>query len=281
VGSYFVGLFCTHEIFLLPASFVLLGWLHDPRAARRGLLLTVLSMAAAMPVYLFFYHFDRYGIESGNMISAGFVSALVSSGLSLDMSLLAAYPLSFGIKTYDFLRGCFSETTRWLFTGAVLIMMIVRYAPGRAWRLAVVLLLMFGALITPYVSRLYLMSGAINYHPSYMLGGRVFYVPFIVIALFWGYLLRGPVRDRRFRYGLVVAGLGLYLHAVFFLYDSSDYMGLAVSQGPVSFVVPPPWNPYATDHTFALVGVTLAAGLLLAVFLRRRGGLPVESSPIR
>jgi hypothetical protein len=274
VGSYTVGLFCTHEIFLLPAGFVLLGWLHDPRAARRGWALLALSMAAAIPVYLFFYHFDRYGIESSNMLSAGFIAALASSGLSLGASLLTAYPLSFGIKTYDFLKASFDESTRWLLTGAILIALAARYRASRRGRLPVVLALLFGALIAPYISRLYLMSGAINYHPSYMLGGRVFYVPFIAVALLGGYLVRefgggvarDLVRDPGFRLGVLVSAGGLYLHALFVLYDRVDFMGLAVTKNPLPFA-PPPWNPYANDHILWLVGAALAAALLLAASL--------------
>lgn len=269
VGCYVVGLFCSHEIFLLPVAFVLLGWLFDPRAARRGLVLLALSMAVAVPVYLFFYHFDRYGIESTNMLSAGFVSALASSGLSLGASLLAAYPLSFGVKTYDFLRECFSETTRWMLTLAALLTLAASYKANRRGRLPLVLSLTFGALIAPYVSRLYLMSGAINYHPSYMLGGRVFYVPFIAVALLAGYLLHDLARDDRFRGGLLLVAGGLYLHAAFFLYNQYDFMGLAVSDTPPAGA-PPPWNPYANDHSLWLVVGGVVAALLLAFYLLPR-----------
>ncbi|HEX3049679.1 MAG TPA: hypothetical protein VHP83_03410 [Aggregatilineaceae bacterium] len=266
VGCYTVGLFCSHELFLLPITFLLIGWLYSSRAAQRGLILSVISMLIAAPVYLFFYNFDRYGIESGNMLSLGFVSALVSSGLSLNVSLLVAYPFSFEIKTYDFLKACFSETTRWLLALVVLSAIAVSYRLNRRWRLLTVLVLMLGALSVPYVSRLYLMSGAINYHPSYMLGGRVFYIPFIAVSLLVGFFLYSLMSNPGFKLGLLVMAAAYYIHAMFFLYTPTDFMGLAVSKSPLSFA-PPPWNPYADDHIMWLVGAGLGVMLLLIFYL--------------
>jgi len=266
VGCYTVGLFCSHELFALPIAFVLLGWLSSPRAAQRGLILFVFSMLIAAPVYLFFYNFDRYGIASGNMLSVGFISALVSSGLSLCVSLLAAYPLSFEIKTYDFLKACFSETTRWLLAFVALSAIVVSYRMNWRWRLLTVLVLLFGALSIPYVSRLYLMSGAINYHPSYMLGGRVFYIPFIAVSLLAGYLLSSLMSNPGFSLGLLIIGMIYYIHATFFLYTPTDFMGLAVSKSPLPFA-PPPWNPYADDHIAWLVVLGLVVLLLLIFYL--------------
>jgi hypothetical protein len=261
-----VGLFCSHEVFFLPAVFLVLGWLQ--MEFKRGLVLFLVGMAFALLVNLLVYDFGRYGVDAARLFSLDFALAYVSSGLSSGLALSLAYPLSYFVNPLGFLRICFSEPLRWGLT-AVVLGAGAFCRNDRASRLSLALLFSYLALITPYVFRLYLTPDTVNYHISYALSGRVFYLPFVVVALALGRLVSGlyrPIRGRRWAWLVFLLPAVAYVHA-FWLYDRADFLGLNVVRG-LAQQAPPRWNPYV-DQQPAWV---LLAGLavILIVFIRRQ-----------
>jgi 4-amino-4-deoxy-L-arabinose transferase-like glycosyltransferase len=257
LACFGTGLLCTHEIFFLPFIFLVLGWLQGQ--PKRGVVLCVSGMALAMLVNIFVYDFGQYGVEASKLLSFDFASAYGSSGLSSGLTLSLAYPLSFSVKTLDFMRLCFAEPVRWGMTVALLSVGIVFYKDNRAWRLNLALAFSFLALITPYIIRLYLMPDTVNYHISYILAGRVFYLPFAAIALALGWFgcqLYRPIQGHRWAWAGWLLPLVAYAHA-FWLYDRADFLGLNVVHLNLPPPVPPRWNPYASQHPawFLLCGL--------------------------
>jgi hypothetical protein len=119
-----------------------------------------------------------------------------------------------------------------------------------------------------------------NYHISYILTGRVFYLPFTIIALFWGGIVT-KIRNttaganRWFRLAPLLC-IAAYLHALLFLYNKTDFMGLSVMHdGMQSF--PQPWNPYAGNNAlwFLCAALVVIAGVLVRSLHLR--GSPSES----
>jgi hypothetical protein len=260
------GLFCSHEVFFLPAVFLVVGWLQGE--FKRGLVLFLVGMAFALLVNLLVYDFGRYGVDAARLFSLDFALAYVSSGLSSGLALSLAYPLSYFVNPLGFLRICFSEPLRWGLT-AVVLGAGAFCRNDRASRLSLALLFSYLALITPYVFRLYLTPDTVNYHISYALSGRVFYLPFVVVALALGRLVSGlyrPIRGRRWAWLVFLLPAVAYVHA-FWLYDRADFLGLNVVRG-LAQQAPPRWNPYV-DQQPAWV---LLAGLavILIVFIRRQ-----------
>jgi hypothetical protein len=272
LACYAAGLLCSHELLFLPACFLVLGWLSGRSALRRAVVLCVAALAVAALVNALLYDFGRHGVESGRLASIDFISAWISSVLWFGFSLGIAYPLSFFAPTAGFLQLCFGEPVRWTMT-LVLAgggMLLVR--SGRGFRLVAALALCFGALITPYVIRLYLMPSAAGYHISYVLTGRVFYLAFSVVALGLGQAVaalqvRYPVGPRLARLMLGLALLA-YGHALFVVYVPADFTGLSVRLG-AGPPMPPPWTPYAQQHRAWLLGATLALALVAAFRWRR------------
>jgi hypothetical protein len=278
---YGAGLFCSHELFFLPVLFLLFGWQFSRKvfednapsrlwrgASKRGAILFAVAMAFAMFVNSRVYDFGSYGIGTIRLFSFGFVSAFASSALSFGLSLGLAYPLSFFAKTMGFLRICFSEPLRWGMTLVLLAGGILLYKPNRTWRLQLALALSFVALITPYIIRLYLTPDGVNYHISYVLSGRVFYLPFILIALIWGgivaKLYEDYVAQRKLASLLPVLSVAAYFHALLALYDRTDFMGLEVlHESSRSF--PPAWTPYAHNQPVWSVGSALVITAIVAI----------------
>ena len=273
VFFYGMGLFCSHEIFLLPALFPMLGWRFGKAWLKRGLVLFAIAMSLGLLVNFFFYDFGRYGVETAQLFSLRFVSAFASSALAFGLSLGLAYPLSFFVHPTAFLQFTFAEPVRWGITLGLLSSGIVLYKPNPNWRTWLVLMFSCAALITPYIIRFGLMPPGVNYDISYVLSGRVFYLPFIVIALMWSKLwvdfyekyLKGYPWGRF----LALLPLGAYLYALLFLYSPGDFMGLAVILVG-SQIFPPPWNPYQGDHPIWLASLALIGGV--AVVRRAIGG---------
>lgn len=271
---YGLGLLASHVVLFLPVLFLLFGWLLGDAARRWGLMLFATAMTAGLLVNSLIYSFGRYGVETSKLLSPGFVSAFVSSALSFGLSLALAYPLSFIAKTMGFLQLAFTEPLRWEMTLVVLIGGVLLYKPGRAWRLWLVLVLSFVAFITPYIIRLYLTPASVNYHISYVLSGRVFYLPFTIIALILGGVLatvykryaEKPELAKLLSFLFITA----YLHALLFLYDKTDFMGLQVALGSAQNL-PPPWSPYTDSQPAWFVG---SAIIIVAVAaLRLSGGM--------
>jgi len=274
VFFYGMGLFCSHEIFFLPALFPMLGWQSGKAWLKRGLVLFAIAMSLGLIVNFFFYDFGRYGVESAQLFSLHFTSAFASSALSFGLSLGLAYPVSFFVHPMAFLQFSFTEAVRWGLTLTLLASGIILYRPTPSWRTWLVLAFSCAALFTPYIIRFGLMPPGINYDLSYVLSGRVFYLPFILIALMWSklsvdfyekYLIGYPWG--RF---LSVLPLGAYLYALLFLYKPVDFMGLAVIRES-SQNFPPAWNPYLGDHPVWLASLALLIMVAGARLVLRRG----------
>lgn len=274
LACYGLGLLASHAVLFLPVLFLLFGWLRGDAARRRGLLLFATAMTAGVLVNFFIYGFGRYGVETSKLFSLGFVSAFISSALSFGLSLALAYPLSFIAKTMGFLRITFTEPLRWEVTLVVLVGGVLLYKPGRAWRLWLVLVLSFVAFITPYIIRLYLTPASVNYHISYVLSGRVFYLPFIIIALILGGVAatahKHYVETPELTKLLSLLFMTVYLHALLFLYDKTDFMGLQVALGS-SQNLPPPWSPYTDSQPAWFIGSAII--IVAAAALRLSGGM--------
>lgn len=265
------GLFCTHEILFLPVLFFVLSWLQGQ--PKQGLVLLVAGMAIALLVNTFVYDFGRYGVEASRLFSFDFALAYASSGLSSGLALDLAYPLSFFAQTMDFLRFCFSEPVRWSMTTALLAAGVLFSTNSKAWRLALALTLSFLALITPYIIRLYLTPDTVNFDISYVLSGRVFYLPFAAIALVLGWATSGLSRTLPgsfASYLLPLASLLAYGHALW-LYDKADFLGLNVATA-LPQPMPPRWNPYTSQHPawLALAGLVLVLCVALRLLVARR-----------
>jgi len=185
LAAYGAGLFCSHEVFFLPTLFFLVGWLR--RELRLGAALLVLGLALAGLVNLLVYDFGRYGVEAGRLLGLDFALAFASSALSTGLALALAYPLSFFFRTVGFLQFLFVEPLRWALTVVVLVAAASAWRRQGRWRLVVSLVLGFAVLITPYIIRLYLTPDPVNYHISYVLSGRVFYLAFVAVALILGW----------------------------------------------------------------------------------------------
>jgi hypothetical protein len=271
-----LGLFCSHETLFLPMILPVLGWLQGD--VKRGAVLAVVGTAFALGVNAFVYDFGRYGVEASRLLSFDFALAYASSGVSSGVALALAYPLSFFVKPLEFLRFCFSEPLRWGMTVTVVASGVLFCRNNRAWRLALALLLAFLVLIAPYVIRLYLTPDTVGYHISYVLSGRVFYLPFTVIALVLGWLvseLYSRIGEWRQAWLLFLPAIAAYGHALW-LYDKTDFMGLnVVREFPTG--MPPRWNPYASQQPlwFLFGGLVLTMVVMIRsqVTARRPGDI--------
>jgi 4-amino-4-deoxy-L-arabinose transferase-like glycosyltransferase len=260
LACFGTGLLCSHVIFFLPFVFLVLGWLQGQ--PRRGAVLCAVGMALTVVVNVLVYDFGQYGVESARLFSLDFALAYTSSGLSSGLALALAYPLSFFARTLGFLCLCFSEPVRWGMTVLLLGSGILFYKNNKAWRLNLSLDFFFLALIAPYIIQLYLTPDTVTYHISYVLSGRVFYLPFAAIALALGWLgcqLYRPIQGHRWAWIVWLLPLLAYAHA-FWLYDPADFLGLNVVHLNLPQPVPPRWNPYTGQHPawFLLCGLGVA-----------------------
>jgi len=265
------GLFCTHDIFFLPVLFLVLGWLQGRR--KQGAMLLIAGMAIALLVNAFIYDFGRYDVEATRLFSLDFALAYASSALSSGLALGLAYPLSFFVRPAEFLRFCFSEPMRWSLTSALLAAGILSGRDSRAWRLGLALALSFLALITPYIIRLYLTPDTVNFDLSYILSGRVFYLPFLALALAGGLVAAGLIRalpQPLAYYLLPFLSLLAYGHALW-LYDRTDFLGLNVVH-TLAQPMPPRWNPYIGQHPawLALAGLILVLCMAIRLVIARK-----------
>lgn len=284
VIAFGIGLFSTHTMLFLPFIFLLFGWLRGGTARWQSRILFGLAMACALFVNTFVYNFEQYGIEPMLLFCLDFAAAFTSSALSSGFSLILAYPLSLFGKTVNFLRISFAEPIRWGVTFAILGGGVLFYRQGRAWRQRIVLALSFVVLITPYIIRLYLTPPSVTYHITYVLSGRVYYLVFTILALILGEIaarLQCFLETRCLTW-LSVVLLAAYLHAMFFVYDRTDFLGLQVIRGTSSAIISPHWNPYTGSQPFWFVlAVLLVSGLAVARFLivKVMAGYPPFSQP--
>jgi hypothetical protein len=278
--TFAAGLFCSHEILFLPVLFFAFGLFRGDR--RGGLVLSGMAMALALLVNDLVYNFQRYGIEASKMFTFDFASAYVSSSLSSGLALTLAYPISLFARTQGLLRICFAEPLRWGMTALLWVVGILFAKDHKGWRLLLTLVLAFVALITPYIMRLYLTPDTANFDISYVLSGRVFYLPFVVIALILGWSISHLWRALQARRGawlLILLPLIAYVHALW-LYDKTDFLGLNVVTG-TTVAMPPRWNPYTGQQPFwfLLTGLVVIAALALRVAAGRRQRVSASSAP--
>lgn len=278
LGAFAAGLFCSHDILFLPVIFLLFGLFQGNW--RGGLVLSGLAMALALLVNQVVYGFQRYGIEASSMFTFDFALAYLSSSLSFGFALALSYPISLFARTQDLLRFCFTEPLRWGMTALLWVVGILFAKDQKVWRLLFTLILAFVALVTPYIMRLYLTPDSANFDISYVLSGRVFYLPFVAVALILGWGISHLWRALQMRRGarlLMLLPPIAYVHALW-LYDKTDFLGLNVITG-ASGVMPPRWNPYAGQQPFwlLLAGLVVIAALALRVTAGRRQ--KVSASP--
>jgi hypothetical protein len=280
------ALLSSHVTLFLPVLLLMLCLMQS--RVWRGVVFFGLSMAMAMLVTLLFYRFGDLGIEGTDLASLGFVLAWTSSVLSSGVVLFLAYPLSFLTHVEGLLRIFFSEPARWALTLVVVAagVLIPVQLPVLSWRSGglsrerrsrlpgFALVVSYSALITPYIIRLYLTPDSVNYHISYVLSGRVFYLPFTVIALVWGVAVGrivSAVRGRRWSWLLLLLPLAAYALALW-LYGPDDFVGLNVTR-TLDVTVPPRWNPYEQQQPlWFLVALVVMAGLLLIRRVKGRVG---------
>jgi hypothetical protein len=273
LACFGVGLFCTHEIFFLPVVFGILGWYQGQ--PKQGITLFAAAMALALLVNTFVYDFGRYGVEASRLFTSDFVLAYVSSAQSSGLALALAYPLSFLCKTLNFLSFCFAEPVRWGMTLMLLAVYVQFSRNTKAWRLHLALSTAFIALITPYIIRLYLTPDTVNYDISYALSGRVFYLPFTIMALLLGRLVsaaRTFLHEHHLGSLVWLVPLLAYGHALWY-YKRSDFLGLNVALQALPEPVPPRWNPYANQQPAWFLLLTLVTLLLLILRVRRFLGM--------
>lgn len=249
VGLYGMALLSSHEVLFLPVVACILGWMLGRASWKRSLIHFGATSLCAVLVHTYVYRFGQYGVEQARLLEFGFLKAYASSILSFPVCLGLAFPLSFLTRISHVLMICMSEPLRWALTlmAAFAGGMILRSKVTSSRRLWITFSAICMALITPYIIRLYLVPPGVNYDPSYVLGGRVFYLAFVGLSLVWGALVERlwslMVLKRRLFF--VALCLVAYIHALLFLYTPADFMGLSVikeSNNGLRF--PPPWNPF-------------------------------------
>jgi len=273
LACYVAALFCSHQVLFLPLLFLLLCWLRGMAGWRQGVALFTVAMAFAVLIQRHVYSFEQYGVETSRLFTPGFLSALASSVLSFGASLTLAYPLSFFVKPTEFLRISFGEPLRWLVTMLLLAVAILTFRRSRAWRIWIFLAFSFAAAIAPYVIRLYLTPDSVSYHISYVLSGRVFYFPFVIIAMVVGQIIWQLSQRANIGLALTLLVAAAYAYALLVLYDKTDFMGLQVLQGR-NRSLPPSWTPYAASQPIWLASsllVTMMVVTLRVLLGRLRG----------
>ena len=273
IASYVLGLFCSHEIFFLPLIFLVLGWFHNPSSAIRSGWIFGVSMLIGILINLTFYEFNNYGVDAGRLFRFPFLLAYISSVFAFGVALFTAFPISFFTPVLAFLEFCFSEPVRWSITMIFLIVIILLWKRNRRWKSFLGLTISFAALITPYIIRIALLPEGVNYHISYLLSGRVFYLPFTILSLVLGWFIISlsawsPIKKPIKIEILVLICLTAYFIALFFAYNANDFVGLNVMVG-TGQSMPPPWNPYRTYQPFwfVIMGLTIGSSIFMRLFL--------------
>lgn len=267
--SYMLALFSSHELLFLPVIFPAWGW-YKSKIDPKALLLFGLAALSGLAVNQWYYRFSDLQVNPAALFSGQFLLAASSSLASFGSALTLVYLPSFFVQPMDMLQFLFSEPWRWWVTalaGLAGVFAISR----RSWRILLIALLSFAALIAPYILRLYLMPPGVFYSPEYILSGRVFYTPFLLLALGFGAAARKIESIGRRWTGLIffIGGLS-YVWAMLFTYRPSDFLGLSVMRNsPAGPLIPlENWNPYHVNTPEGLVWVVLA--ILIALGIRFR-----------
>ena len=259
--AYLSGLLSSHVLILLPLVFIPLAWLIEPHVWRRGVFLTLLGLLVGAAAYAQLYYFKTSTAQPVDLLSLDFLTVYISSSLALLPILAIAYLFSFLGDSLAFLMAAFNELSRWSFALVTLAgwMLFVRLWKLHS-RLFLSLFILFISLITPYLVWLYTVSDYVNYHPSYILTGRVFYIPFVAVALLCGYgsalALAGQKTVIRI-ICVLFSGLLLYFPNSGSVDDR--FLGLTVVQGTPTATAPN-WIPFANEHS--LWSLIMVASLL-------------------
>jgi phage shock protein PspC (stress-responsive transcriptional regulator) len=259
---------------------------YKSKINQRALLLFGLSAISGLAVNQWYYRFSDLQVNPGALFSGQFFLAAASSLASFGSALTLVYLPSFFVHPMGILQFLFSEPWRWWIT-ALAGLAVAFGINRRNGRIILVVLLSFAALIAPYILRLFLMPPGVFYSPEYILSGRVFYIPFLLLALGFGMAASKIESIGRRWTGLMVFLGGLsYLWAILFTYQPSDFLGLNVMKnGPAGLLVPPEnWNPYHSITPAGLGWVLLAILIALTIrfiFAKRRLISKIIRSPIR
>jgi len=261
-AAYGVALLCCHELLFLPLVFAALAWKQKDLSRWTTVVFLAASASLAVGVNTAIYDFASRGLQSSRLWSWEFAVAFVSSVFSYNASLALAYPVSFFTRTSEMLRACFEEPGRWLISLAVFAVAWRIRWPARS---ALAIALTAVALMTPYILRLYLMPDAASYHISYVLSGRVFYLPFLLIAILAG-VMGARLEARTLRWLGCAAAIAYA--SVLLVYNRSDFLGLQVVPGRLVTGEGGTWSPYGGPPT-AWPAVALLIVLVMAIRSRR------------
>ena len=108
-----------------------------------------------------------------------------------------------------------------------------------------------------------------------MLSGRVFYLPFMIIALVWGRLAAGfrtaILSKMKFHWTYLLLAIGGYCNALFILYDKDDFTRLHI-QTETAAPLPASWNPYADNVSLwpIILLVTILVLIIVQLYFRKR-----------
>ena len=271
-ASFFLGLLCSHEIFFLPLIFIGLGWLKGSLPFRRSIWLSVTTGLLALLIFFSFYRFSRYGIQANQLFSLDFIAVLISTIPSSAFCLSFAYMVSFFTPYLQILKTGFLEPVRWVLALCCWALLLLAYRPTHRWRSGLVFFWFWSTLILPYILRLYLMPETVQYHISYILSGRVFYISFIGLALMMGLFFEIIIEKRSqfisYTWFWLIFPTIAYLN-LYTVYSAKDFKGLSVSTLSAqtqSILVS--WNPFSSIHGIWLfVFVIVTIGL---VMIRKR-----------
>jgi hypothetical protein len=273
--SYIFSLFSSHELLFLPVLFLVWG-VYKSKLNRSSLLLFALSVLSGLAVNQWYYRFTDLQVNPGALFSTRFLLAGISSVVSFGSALTIVYFPSFFAGQITSLQLLFSEPWRWWLTA--LAGALVMFALNRqSWRKIFMVLLSFSALIAPYILRLFLMPPGVSYSPEYVLSGRVFYIPFVMLAIGFG-MASNRIESTNPRWTLrILIFLGGLAYAWAILsYQPSDFLGLSVmkSESAVPIISSENWNPFhsvtSAGLTWLLLTILISMGLRFFLFQRIR-----------
>lgn len=270
-----LGLCSNYDLVFLPLAWTVLGGLGG--RLRPGLRLGAAGLALALPLGALVWA-PHAGPDPWRLLDGQGALAYASFGLSSVLGLALTYPLSFFIPATGLLQACFSEPARWALTALAVAAGVLCWGRRAPWRTGLALGLFSMALLVPYCARLILAPAEGSYHPSYLLSGRLHYLPFTGIALILGHLAGVLVRrlppgsPAWLLWALPVAATGQAL----WIYDPGDFVGLTQVAG--SAARPEAWAPFARQHPAWLLLPPAAA--ILALALRRSATRRKEASRV-
>jgi hypothetical protein len=183
-----------------------------------------------------------------------------------------AYVLSFVTKPLPVIAAGLSSAVRWTIAAGAVLGAAWLYRRDRAWRLMACLAVMLAAAVAPWIARVYLTPPGVQFDLSYLIGGRVSYWSFAVVALGLG--LAGERIAGEGRGRLVLAALGLLAYAnALRIYEPADFQAMALVQSRGA-PAPAPWLPFSGPQPAwpLALAVALAVAFWLALRTARARG---------